>query len=56
MTLPPHSRDWPPEAIDDLIESVAVKAEQRREDPKAPSPETWRLAEMGVRQRWEERR
>ena len=55
MTLPPRSRDWPPEAVFDVQELVAIKAEQRGEDPRNPSPETWRIAEMAVRVMWEKR-
>jgi hypothetical protein len=53
MTLPRSSADWPPEALTELLELAYIKAEQRRED--TPSTETWRMAEISVRQQWERR-
>ena len=53
MTLPNDHNQWPADALFELEESAYIKAEQRNET--TPSPETWRLAEMGVRQRWERR-
>jgi hypothetical protein len=53
MTLPRSSADWPPEALTELLELDYIKAEQRRED--TPSTETWRMAEISVRQQWERR-
>ena len=55
MTLPPRITDWPPLARFEYEEALAIKAEQRGEDPRNPSPETWRIAEMAVRVMWEKR-
>lgn len=47
MTLPADRNQWPLDALFELEESAAIKAEQRGEDPTNPSPQTWRLAEQG---------
>ena len=45
MTLPPRITDWPPLARFEYEEALAIKAEQRGEDPCNPSEATKRLAE-----------
>lgn len=53
MMLSPNPAQWPPAALFELEERIAMTAEGKGEDPASPSRETVRQAREDIRRRWE---